>query len=238
MTNIADAMATAMEVFGITILEARKTQVLGFTEQVNHSVGGGTYVFNAGTDTLEIDEAAQQETMFASLTELMRANKLGGQYMSLVSPAGLATQKFEALKFGESNQQNIRALGMIPAEDMHNSHSLAPGSDIFNGFWVRKGAVGIYGNFPFDFRAGTTLADQKWSVSDVEIGPTRMRANIYTNKFAANATGLVGTGTDSNLIMTAGEEMAIWIRAYYVFKFNTDITSRANDIVKIKGLAA
>lgn len=236
MTNIADAMATSMETHLVTVLEARKSQVLAFTTQVNQSSGGGTYTFNAGTDTLEINKAAQQETMFSSLNELMRANKLGGQYMSVVSPAGLAVQKLEALKFGAANDKNIQAIGMIPAEDMHNSHNIAAGSDVFNGFWVKKGAVGMYGNFPFDFRNGTTVDSAKWSVSDVEIGPTRMKANIFVDKFKANATGLVSTGTDSNLIMTAGEEMAIWIRMYVVFRFNGDIATRANDVVKIKGL--
>lgn len=237
MTNVSQAIADEIETYLVTILDANKSQVIDFTTQVNQSSGGGVYTFNGGTDTLEINKAAQQETMFTSLSTLMTANKLPGSYMSVVSPAGLAVQKLEALKFGAANDKNIQAIGMIPAEDMHNSHNIAQGSDVFNGFWVRKGSVGLYENFPWDFRNGTTTGNgEQWSVTDVELPFARVRANIYTNTFSANATGLVTPNTDSNLIMSAGEEMAVWVRIYATFPYNTDITTRANDIVKIKGL--
>ncbi len=235
MTNVANEMANTMETLLTTTLEARKTQVLDFTTQLNQGLLGGTYTFT-GSDILEISKAAQQETIFADLNEVMRANKLGGTYSIVTSPAGLAVQKTEALKFGESNDKNIRALGMIPAEDMHTSHNIST-SDNFDGFWVRDGAIGMYANFPWDFRNGTTTGGgEEWSISDVEIPFTRMRANIYTNTFSANSTGLVSVGEDSNLIMSAGEEMAIWIRFYIVFRFNSDLTTRPNDILKIRGL--
>lgn len=239
MTNASQALADKMEEVLLTQLEARKTQVLDFTDQLNFSSGGGDYTFNTGTDTLEIDVAAQQETMFTPLIEVMRANKLAGNYSVVNSPAGLVNQRIEALKFGDANDKNIRAIGMIPAESMHTSHNISAGSDNFNGFWVRDGAIGMFPNFPWDFRNGTTTGGgEQWSISPVEIPFTRTKANIYTNKFSANATGLVtGSPSDSNLIMTAGEEMAIWIRIYIVFRFNSDLTTRANDIVKLKGLA-
>jgi hypothetical protein len=238
MTNVSNALADKMEEILLTQLEARKSQLLDFTTQVNQSSGGGTYTFNGGTQTLEIDKAAQQETMFVNLNELMRANKLQGSYSVVNSPAGLAVQKQEAVKFGVANTKNIRDLGMIPAEDMHQSHNISAGSDVFNGFWVRDGAIGMFPNFPWDFRNGTTTGGgEQWSISPVELPFTRTKANIYTNKFSANATNLVsGSPSDSNLIMTAGEEMAIWIRIYVVYRFNSDLATRAQDIVKIKGL--
>jgi hypothetical protein len=238
MTNVSQALADKMEEVLLTQLEARKTQVLGFTTQLNHSSGGGNYTFNAGTDTLEVDVAAQQETMFVSLNELMRANKLGGMYAIVNSPAGLTNQRIEALKFGAANDKNIQALGMMAAEDMHTSHNISAGSDNFNGFLVRKGAIGMFPNFPWDFRNGTTTGGgEVWSISPVEIPFTGTKANIYTNRFAANAQSLVtGSPKDSNLLMTAGEEMAIWIRIYIVYRYNGDIATRANDIVKLKGL--
>jgi hypothetical protein len=237
MTNVANAVADEMESLLATTLTARKSQVLGYTTQLNQGAGSGTYSFTGG-DVLTINKAAQQETMFSSLDEIMRANKLGGEYATVTSPAALAVQKLEALKFGEDNQKNIRAMGMIPVEDMHTSHNISTSAN-FDGYWVRKGAIGMYENFPYDFRNNTTTSGgEQWSISDVEIPFTRMRANIYTNKFAANATGLVSTGTDSNLIMSAGEEMAIWIRFYIVYRYNSDITTRAQDIVAIQGLTS
>lgn len=236
MTNVANAMADTIEGILTGVLDTRRSQLLNFTTQVNQSSGGGTYTFDTGTDTLKINKAAQQETMFSSLSTLMAANKLPGSYASVVSPAGLAVQKLEALKFGEANDKNIAAIGMIPADDMHNSHNIDQASDVFNGYWVKKGAIGMYSNHPFDFRNSTTVDSAKWSVSDVDLPFIGMRANIFTDKFKANATGLVGTGTDTNAIMSSGEEMAVWSRFYVVFPFNSDLTTRASDIVKIQGL--
>lgn len=238
MTNVANGMADTIEGILTGILDTRRTQLLGFTTQVNQSSGSGTYTFDTGTDVLKINKAAQQETMFSALSTLMAANKLPGSYASVVSPAGLAVQKLEALKFGAANTKNIAAIGMIAADDMHNSHNISASSDVFNGYWVKKGAIGMYSNHPYNFRIGDTVDSAKWSVSDVNLPFIGMRANIYTDKFKANATGLVATGTDTNVIMSAGEEMAVWARFYVVFPYNSDLTARASDIVKIQGLTS
>ncbi len=236
MTNVANSMADTIEGILTGVLDTNRTQLLGFTTQVNQSSGSGTYAFDAGTDILTINKAAQQETMFSSLSTLMDANKLPGSYATVVSPAGLAVQKLEALKFGEANTKNIAAIGMISADDMHNSHNIDANSKVFNGYWVKKGAIGMYSNHPFDFRNSTVVDSAKWSVSDVNLPFIGMKANIYTDSFKANATGLVATGTDTNLIMSAGEEMAVWARFYVVFPYNSDLSTRASDIVKIQGL--
>lgn len=240
MTNCANALADKVEEILIGVMDARRTQVLDFTTQINQSSGGGTYTFDAGTDILTINKAAQQETMFSSLTAVMQANKLGGQYATVASPAGLAVQKLEALKFGAENSKNLQALGMLPADDMHNSHNIAQGSDNFLGYWVRKGAIGMFTNHPYNFRENTSVGTAKWSVSDVNLPFLNARANIYVDEFKANATGLVGVGSgnNSNLIMSAGMEMAIWFRFYVVYPYNSSLSTRANDIVKIKGLTS
>ena len=119
---------------------------------------------------------------------------------------------------------------------MYESGNIAAGSDVFNGWFLRDGSMGVFENFPFDFRNGTEINGKKWSISDVEIPFTRMRANVYVNTEATDATALVSAGTDSNLIMTHFEEMALWNRFYIVYRYNSDLTTRANDIVKIKGL--
>ena len=235
-TRVMQALANKMEQTFVSILDTRRTQVLDGTLQVNQSTGGGTYTFDTGTDTLKIDKAAQQETMFAPLSNLMEANDMSGNYATVVSPIGLAVQKQEAIKFGASNTQNIRALGMIPASDMHNSKNISAGADVFNGYWVRKGEIGVYTNHPYNFRMGTVNNSAKWSVSDVNLPFINMRGNIYHNEFSTNATALVGVGTDTNSIMTVGEEMAIWVRVYVVYRYNSDPSTRPSGIVKIQGL--
>jgi len=234
MTNIAYEMGNTIETLLTTQLEARKTQLLNFTTQINQ--GDGTYTFNGGTDTLEINKAAQKETMFVNLEELMNANELPGGYRWVVNRAGFAVQKTEMAKFGAGNTKNLQALGLPTADRLYESGNVAPGSDVFNGFMLRDGAMGVYENFPHDFRAGTEFAGKKWSITQTELPFTRMRANIFVNNEATNAEALIGAGTDTNMTMTHFQEMAIWIRFYIVFRFNSDLATRANDVVKIKGL--
>ena len=235
MKNVAYAMGGTIEGLLSTQLDARKTQVLSYTTQVSQGSGGGTFTFNTTPDVLEINKAGQQTPMFANLTALMEANELPGKYRVVTSRAGLAVQKTEALQYGADNSKNLQALGMFSADQMHESGNIAAGSDIFNGYLIRDGAIGIIENFPYDFRNGTSFAGKTWTISDQEIPFTGMRANIYTNTEATEATSLVTSGTDSNLKMTHFEEMAIWQRFFIVYRYNNDITTRVNDIVKLSG---
>lgn len=234
MKNVAYQMGISIESILSTQLENRKTQILDNTLQV--SQGDGTFTFNGGTDTLEINKAAQKETMFFNLEQLMDSNELPGNYRIVTNRAGLSVQISEAAKFGANNDKNLQALGFLPMDRVHQTGNISGGSDIFNGFFLKNGSIGMIENFPWDFAAGTEINGQKWSMSDVELPFARLRANIYTNSEATEATSLISPATDSNLIMTHFEEMAIWMRFYVVFRFNSDLANRANDIVKIKGL--
>jgi hypothetical protein len=235
MLNISHAMAQAVEEIIQGTFESRKTQILDFTTQVSNE---GSFVFNTTTDELEIDLAAQQETMFFAFEQLMAANDLGGDYGLVTSRAGLALQKAQQLKNAANNAINLDALGMFPVSRMYETNQIDAGSDRFNGYAVKMGSIGIIENFPFDFRNGTEIGGMKWDVTDVELPFTRMRANVFTNKFATDATALITSGVDSNLQMTAGEEMGVWHRFYLVYSYNSDLATRANPIVKLKGLNA
>lgn len=233
MRNVAHGMGKTIEGILSTVLESRKTQTLGHTTQV--SQGDGTFVFDGGSDTLNVSKAAQKETMFYNLNALMAANDLDGMYRLISSRAGMAAQIAESLKYGANNDKNIQSLGFLPLDRIHETDTVSAGSDIFNGYFLRDGAIGMYENFPYDFRNGSVVGGKQWNISDVEIPFTRMRANIYTNSEATDATALITSGADSNVKMTHFEEMAIWVRFYVVHRYNSDLTTRANDIVKISG---
>lgn len=234
MKNVAYQMGIEVESILSAQLETRKTQKLDNTVQV--SQGDGTFTFNGGTDTLEINKAAQKETMFFNLEQLMVSNELPGQYRIATNRAGLSVQRAEAAKFGANNEKNLDALGFLPSDRIHQSGNISGGSDIFNGFFLRDGSIGMIENFPWDFANGTEINGQKWNITDQEIPFAKMRANIYVNSEATQANSLITPSTDTNLTMTHFEEMAIWLRFYVVYRFNSDLANRANDIVKIKGL--
>jgi hypothetical protein len=236
MRRISYEMGKTVESILLSNLSARKSQVLANTTQV--SFGTGTYSFNTGTDTLEINKAAQDETMFYSLEGLMASNELGGNYRIVTNRAGLARQKAEIAKYGMYNSKNIENLGFFDPSRMHESASISAGSDIFNGYLLRDGSIGVYENFPYDFAMGTNFAGKTWSVSDTEIENVKMRCNIYVNNEATDATSIITTGNDINLKMTHFQETAIWARFYVVYRYNSSIGTRAQDIVKIQGLAS
>ena len=230
MKNVAYEMGKTISGILVTNLEARKTQVLNNLIQV--SQGTGAYTFSA--NTLTVSKGAQTDTMFFNLEALMASNELGGQYRIVTNRAGLSYQKSRQLTNGTYNATNLEALGMFPLDRMYESGNISAGSDVFSGFLVRDGAIGIIPNFPYDFVNGTELAGKKWSITDMELPFCRMRANIYTNREATNSSALV-TGNDSNGIMSTFEEMGIWCRFTVVYKYNSDLSTRANDIVKIVG---
>lgn len=233
LKNVLYEMGNTIEGILLTNLDARKTQVLGSTEQVSATTGD--YTFNTTPDILEVKKAAQEETMFYSLEALMAANEVGGNYRIVTNRAGLARQKAEALKYGAGNDKNLRALNFFGADRMYESGNITS-SVKFDGYMLRDGAIGVFENFPSDFRKGTEFAGKKWSVSDMDLPFVNMRANIYTDTNATNATSLITSGIDSNLIMTAYEEMGIWVRFYVVYRYNSSLSTRVNDIVKVQGL--
>lgn len=235
LKNVLYEMGNTVEGILLTNLDARKTQVLGYTEQVSATTGD--YAFDTTPDILKIKKAAQDETMFYSAEALMGANEVGGNYRIVTNRAGLARQKAEALKYGANNEKNLQALGFFGADRMYESGNITT-SEKFDGYMFRDGAIGVFENFPSDFRKGTEFAGKKWAVSDMDLPFVNMRANIYTDTNATNATSLITSGIDTNLIMTSYEEMGIWVRFYVVYRYNSDLSTRVNDVVKVQGLTS
>jgi hypothetical protein len=140
--------------------------------------------------------------MFYSLEALMDANEVGGNYRVVTNRAGLVRQKMEQLKYGAGNDKNLDALGFFGADRIHQSGNLTSSAK-FDGYFLRDGSIGAVENFPADFRAGTEFAGKKWGISDLPLPFVGMRANVFTDKNATDATSLITSGTDSNLIMTS-----------------------------------
>ena len=234
MKKLLKGCASEAESVIEAVMEARKTTLLGSTTQI--SQGEGTFDFNSGTDILAMSKAAQNDTMFAYLNELMTANQLGGEYGIITNPAGLAFNSVDAIKY-QMYQDKYKGWdqGNMPLENRYASDIISAGSDVFQGWLARMGSIGVINNFPFDFVQGTEVGGKKWSISNTELPYIKMRANIFTNTEATDATSMV-TSNDTNTIMTTFEEMFLWFRFYILYPYNSDLSTRANDIVKIKGL--
>lgn len=233
MKNVLDKMATSVEGILTSVLDSRKTQALSYATQA--SQGDGTFTFNTTPDELEISKAAQKENMFFYLNNLAQANDIAGNYQLVTSRGGTITQRAELAKYGASNDKNLQAMAQMGMDRLHESSNISPSSDVFKGYFFRDGAIGMLENYPFDFRNGTVVGGRKWSISDMELPFVNMRANIYTNTEATDATSLITSGNDSNLYMTSFEEMAIWVRFCVPYRYNSDLTTRVSDIIKVAG---
>jgi hypothetical protein len=239
--NVLKGCAVSIDDIIETQLEARKTQTLGFTTQI--SQGDGTYVFNGTSDALEISKAAQKETMFYNLSQLMVANQLPGNYRVVTSPGGYVSNDVSSGLYGENNSKNLEwQQAFMPSANRYISDQIATSVN-FDGFLVRDGDIGLIENFPWDFRNGTMFAGKEWSITDVEMPYTKMRANVYINKEATEANSIITPSTDTNLTMTHFEEMAVWFRFYVPYRYNSAIATRQNGaiatrqngIVKLQG---
>lgn len=231
--NIMQACAVEIDNIIETQFESRKTQLLDFTTQI--SQGDGTFTFNGTTDTLEINKAAQKETMWYNMTQLMLANQLPGMYRTVTSPAGLVASDVSGLIYQNQQSKYLEwQNAYMPQGNRYISNQIATAAN-FNGFLVRDGDIGLIENFPWDFRNGTNFAGKRWSVSDVELPFVKLRANIYVNNEATDASSVLMPSTDTNLKMTHFEEMAFWFRFYIPYRYNSDLTARQNGIVKLLG---
>lgn len=233
LKNVLDGMASSIEGIISTVIDGRKTQVLSHTTPA--SQGDGTFTFQTTPDELDISKAATKENMFFYLANLMEANDIAGNYRLVTSRGGTISARAEWAKYSQNNDKNLQALGAIPLDRLHESSNISAGSDAFKGYFFRDGAIGLIENFPWDFRNGTEVGGRKWSISDMELPLVGMRANVYTNTEATDADALITSGSDSNMLMTHFEEMAIWCRFYVPYRYNSDLSTRVNDVVKIVG---
>lgn len=238
--NVLHAMAQAAEVEVLAEMENRKTRFLNFTDQV--SAGPGTYTFNLGTDELEISLDAQRDIMFFELEALMAANDMDGQYRFLGSRGATIVQDAQRIKFGPNNSENLAGKGFLAGDRLYESNTVTTPSptEIFNGFFVRDGGIGVVANHPGDFVDRTTLFNRQWSVSDLNLPFVNMQLNIHVNNQAVSGESVITPGVngpDSNLTMTTFSEMAFWMKFFIVFPPNSDLDTRTNDIIKLRGLS-
>ena len=232
--NVFKAMAVAKDDLIEATLETRKTQVLSFITQI--SQGEGTFTFNSSTDTLEISKAAQKDTMFTYLNELMMANQLEGDYRIVTSPAGLLVSQVEALKNREGQaEQLLWSQSAVPPDRRDITNQISPSSDNFKGFFCTLWRFRNGLSFHMGFSEWTMFGGKEWSVTATEMPFIRSRINVFVNKEATEATSIITPNTDSNLIMTHFEEMAMWDRFYIVYRYNSDLATRQNGVVKILG---
>jgi len=100
-------------------------------------------------------------------------------------------------------------------------------------YLLRDGAIGSVQNYPFDFRTGTVVDSKVWGIMPTPAPYIGERLNVFQNTEATDASSL-GDRT-GELRMTSYKEMGFLDKFFLVTNYNSDLTSRVNDIVKVTG---
>jgi len=232
LEEVFKAMANAKEVQQLAFLETQKTQVWTNLTSINN--GAGSYSFNSTTDLLEVDLAGQKNGFFNRLKTSFRNNDQSrmGSYSLVTNEGGLTLALDTIATLGQANASNEQnATNSIPKA--YGSQNISGGSDQFIGFMIEDGAVGIAQNFPWEFRSEIATSDAQWGVSDTAVPMLGNRINTYYNKGKADASAEGGTLAESR--MTTFEEFGFLDKFYLVSSYNSDLATRANNILKIKG---
>jgi len=221
--EIFKAMAKKKEELIQTFLETQKTQVLDVT-----GVPTG-YSFNTGTDELEITLAAQGDIMFATLDTIMKQNNLNNPN-AVAGTYGLQHVLNEWMKYGANNDKNLQNQNM--PVDVFLSNQVT-NSQRFTGYVGQWGGMAMVENYLPEFIDNVTVDNAAWGLTDGAVPFLNERVMVYQNKGKANATS-PGTTSPEN-IMSIYEEEAFISKFYFIEKFNSDLTSRVADIVRIEG---
>lgn len=230
LDEVFRAMASAKETIILAALAAAKTQIWNGITQVNN--GDGTFNFNATTDTLEIDKAAQKDVLFSNIKTLFGINKFPGETEIVVNLGGFNLALHEIFKFGQMNQENRQFIeNQLPT--YYPTLGISPGSDQFSGYHIRRGSIGIVQNFPSDFRNPVQIGEKLWGITDTPVPYLNTQVNTFYNREAADASGLGDTTT--HLKMTHYEEWAFIDKFFLTSIYNSDLSTRPNPIVKIVG---
>lgn len=226
-----ESMAIAKENAIKSILDARKTQTLGYLDVLN-SHSEGAYSFVGGK--LRANKAAIKDTFYYDLDTLMRNNKVSGGTLLVTSAGGDDAIMKTMLKNGAGQSVDkswaSKYMGM---DNIFVSDSITPGvGNVFEGYLIEKGSVGIYENFPYDFAKGKELADRKWFVTPEKMPFVNQKLNVHISESAVDGRGKFDRG--SNSVMTTEETVSLWARFYVVYKYNSDIANKVNPIVAIE----
>lgn len=228
--EVLQAMQDVKESYLLTHLNNNKTQILPSLTQINND--SGVWTFNTGTDTLDIDKAAQQNMFYGNLKTAFRLNNRKDPISILVNEGGLNLVDNTISKLGQanaSNQQNGR--NSIPM--VFESLNISAGADQMSGYAATLGAVGIVQNHPAEFINFESVGEKQWGVTPMEMPYVKAKLNVYRNKEAADNSALGGTNANSR--MSVYEEYGFLDKFCLVTRYNSDPATKVGNIVKLKG---
>ncbi len=236
LVQLDRAFANSREVNVVNVLNNRRTQVLAGDTLVSPTAGD--WNFNTTNDDLEVKRVAQRNNYYGLMGSLLKKNGTFGMEASdmigVNSELAMTVVEEERSKFGSNNSQNQqndfnRVIQFMTSSNIVNT------SDQGIGYVFKKGALAIVDNNTWEFRMQVSSGDGwQWKQGAVALPRLGRSPNLLFRTAAIDASAL--GATTPSLTATIADQY-LYVDQYFILHtFNSDLTSRVNDIVKIKNL--
>lgn len=222
LKEIDKAIASDVSTTLLSILDARKTQVLDVT-------GAPTGVLFNASDYVTMTEAVQAKPFFDYLETIMMQNNLNGEY-SAVGTHSLRHILADIKQYGSSNDKNLLAQS-FPTTYFESNLAVTASSNA-TAYMVKDGAIGIQQTYPAIFVANESrIPGIEFSIGAQPLPQTGMKPLIMKQTQAYDETAL---SSHQAAGMSLVENYKVGVSFAVVSTYNSDITTRVNDVVKLE----
>lgn len=224
------ALANAIGGSVYTALNTRKTQVFDTSSVVGGISFDGTN-FNADV-TLD---AQKTMPIYEELIGVFNDNGIDGGLgeFNIVGDQGFTTLDAFRGQFGANNQVELQQTPFTSFRDTSGSITRLA-DDRGSGFLMRNGAVSLVPSVPIEFANGVTIGGDVsvWDYGDMELPYTKMRPLLFSRKAENDASTIGGSA------MSMVQQIGVGVQYAIVTSYNSDLTTKVNDIVRVNLLKA
>lgn len=223
------------------LLNTRRTQVLNSADASLLDEGSETWNFNAGTDELEVDQAAQQGNFYYKLDQLAKANFQDQPFILISNKLGLTNVTSNILKFGQANSSNLQSAQNIPFPAVESpNQTIVGGTDRFVLHMLQLGGIGLVDNITYNYanRRESYGAEGKiqWEVTNGMMPYINSAVPfLYRNTYGDNSGFSAGS---TNLKVDILENWRFHHIFYLIHTYNQDLATRPNNIIRVRGSLA
>lgn len=222
LKEIDKALASSVANTMLTVLDARKSQVLDVTG------APAGILFNAG-DYITVNAAEQAKPFFDKLETIMMQNDLDGTY-SAVATHSLRHILADIKQYGSSNDKNLLAQS-FPDTYFESNLAVTANSNA-TAYLVKDGAMGVQQTYPAIFKANENrIPGIEFSIGGFPLPQTGMQPLIMKQVAAYDESALSGHQAAG---MSLVENYKVGVSFAVVSTYNSDIATRVNDVVKVE----
>ena len=226
LKEIDKALSSSISNTLLSVLDARKTQVLDIT-------GAPSGVLFNASDYVTMSAAIQAKPFFDYLETIAMQNDLDGSY-SAVGTHSLRHILADIKQYGSSNDKNLLAQS-FPSTYFESNLAVTASSNA-TAYFVKDGAIGIQPTYPAIFKNNENrIPGIEFSIGGLPLPQTGMLPLIMKQTQAFDETAL---SSHSAAGMSMVENYKVGVSFAVVSTYNSDITTRVNDVIKLELLTA